>query len=202
MGALRAVAALWIAACTVAACTSTATLPPAETDWPSRQALLAKLDNWQLSGKLAVKTRTGAETARIDWQQTGTRTHLTLTGPGGWGRATVIADKHTLLLEKDGQQRLLDLADSAALERELGWDMPAAMLSYWIRGIPAPGIEIEAQALSGGRLSLLQQSGWSLHYERYQQVGHLTLPARIIFKGKSASGKIIIKQWKLDASRS
>jgi len=193
-------ATLLVAACILAACTSTSTLPPA-ADWQVRQTQIAQLDNWRFSGKLAVKTSNGADTARIVWQQTGRQAHLILTGPAGWGRATIIADAESILLEKDGQQQRLDLDDSAALERELGWDMPTSMLPYWIRGIPAPDVHIEEQTLSGGRLSTLLQSGWSLHYEQYQPVGSISLPARITFKGESASGKILIKQWTLDQAR-
>ena len=78
--------------------------------------------------------------------------------------------------------------------------MPAALLPHWIKGVPAPGVAIEEQTLSEGRLLLLQQSGWSLHYEQYQQVGQRSLPAKIRFEGASASGKILIKQWVLDES--
>ena len=120
----------------------------------------------------------------------------------GWGRATVIAENQTLVVERDGQRRHMNISDSAALERELGWNMPAALLPYWIRGIPAPGVKIGQRAVAQGRLTTLQQSGWSLTYESYQQVDHLILPAKITFEGESASGKIIIKQWTLGETRS
>ena len=118
MKSLRAVAAVLVAVC-VAACTSTPELPPVAGDWPARRAQLEQLDHWQLSGKLAVKTQSGADSARISWQQVGTQTYLTLSGPGGWGRATVIANKDSLLLERDGQQQHLNLADAA--EVDVNW---------------------------------------------------------------------------------
>jgi outer membrane lipoprotein LolB len=201
MSLLRALAAGLMAAC-VAACTSTPALPPDSSDWTTRRAQLEQLEHWQFSGKLAVKTQTSADSARINWQQQGAQTLLTLTGPGGWGRATVTADGHTLVLEKDGQQQRMNLADSAELERKLGWNMPAALLPHWIKGIPAPGVDIAAQTLDAGRLSQLEQAGWTLHYEQYQQMGQYSLPAKIRFEGASASGKILIKHWVLDETGS
>ena len=93
MHALRSLAIATLAACSLAACTSS-TLPlPSEKEWTQHQAELQRLENWQFSGKLAVVTRNGAETARINWQQTGAQTRLTLSGPVGWGRATVSRDR-------------------------------------------------------------------------------------------------------------
>ena len=158
------------------------------------------MEQWQLSGKLAVKTSTSADTVRINWIQNGPRTRLVLSGPVGWGRAIVVADGENLSLERNGQQQTMALDDPEFLERELGWAMPTAMLPYWVRGLPAPGVEIGGRLFSAGRLTQLQQSGWFLHYEQYQQVGPLVLPARITFQGETASGKILIKQWLLDAT--
>jgi outer membrane lipoprotein LolB len=200
MRSLRALAMGVLAACTLAACSTTQPLPT-DTQWRTHRAQLETLDHWQFSGKLAVKTPHGADTANINWQQHGEETRLTLSGPAGWGRATVTANADILVLEKDGSRRTMALDDSQSLERELGWDMPAALLPFWIRGMPAPGVNVAAQALVQGRLSTLEQSGWSLRYDKYQQVGQISLPARITFDGYNTSGKIILKQWLLDDSK-
>ena len=59
------------------------------------------MDNWHMSGKLAVRSNTAAESVRINWSQTGALTRLVLSGPIGWGRAVLVADKETLRLERN-----------------------------------------------------------------------------------------------------
>ena len=196
----RATSIVLVLAGMLSACSSLP--PPAESTWQQHRARLAALEHWQFSGKMAIKTATSAESVRISWHQGGQQSHLVLSGPVGWGRATITTDGKTLQLQRNGEQKTLALDDHGALERELGWALPAAQLPYWVKGLPAPGEPIDRQTLKQGRLLELHQAGWVLYYEQYQQVGQLTLPSKIVFEGKSSNGKILLKHWTLDSDSS
>jgi outer membrane lipoprotein LolB len=179
------------------ACAAAPVAPPSG-DWQAQRTALVALDTWQLRGKLAVNTSHSADSVNINWSQAATTTELILSGPIGWGRASIHSDGKNLRLERNGEQHTVLLNDDTALEQLVGWPMPVALLPWWIRGLPAPDIPVDALELEQGQLRVLSQSGWQLTYERYQQVGDLQLPTKIRFQGAQAMGKILIKQWYLE----
>ncbi|MCX2982484.1 outer membrane lipoprotein LolB [Halieaceae bacterium IMCC14734] len=172
-----------------------APLTPAGADWQTNRDALTALDNWQLRGKLAVVTQDSADSVNVNWNQQGAITHLILSGPIGWGRASINSDGQTLQLERNGETSTVMLDDERALVRLLGWPMPVALLPWWIRGLPAPDLPVDVLELQQGQLRVLSQQGWQLTYERYQPVGELQLPSKIRFRSEGAEGKILIKQW-------
>jgi outer membrane lipoprotein LolB len=182
-------------ACSTSTVTSTVTSPT--TDWKAHQAALHSLDTWQLRGKLAVSTERSADSVNVSWSQTATTTELILSGPIGWGRASIRSDGEQLLLDRNGSQHTVRLDDSAAVQQLLGWPMPVALLPWWIRGLPAPQAAVESMTTDQGRLQTLSQQGWQLDYQSYQQHGDLVLPSKILFQGPQVSGKILVKQWTL-----
>ena len=100
--------------------------PPAESNWQQHRTRLAALEHWQFSGKMAIRTPTTAESVRINWRQGGQHSQLVLSGPVGWGRATITTDGKNLQLQRNGEQQTLALDDHGALERELGgWKKPS-----------------------------------------------------------------------------
>ena len=179
------------------ACAAAPVTPPA-TNWQAHRDALTALDNWQLRGKLAVATQNTADSVNVSWSQTSAITELILSGPIGWGRASIRSDGHTLQLERNGEKSTVMLSDERALQQLLGWPMPVALLPWWIRGLPAPDLPADVLELQEGKLKVLAQQGWQLTYERYQQVGELQLPGKIRFHSAGAEGKILIKQWLLD----
>ena len=179
---------------------STSPVASPTTDWKTHQAALYSLDNWQLRGKLAVRTESSADSVNVSWSQAAATTELILSGPIGWGRASIRSDGEQLLLDRNGSQHSVRLDDSAALRQLLGWPMPVALLPWWIRGLPAPQTAVDAMTTSQGRLQTLSQQGWQLNYESYQQQGDLVLPDKIRFQGPQVSGKILVKQWTLGSA--
>lgn len=178
------------------ACAAAPVTPPGG-DWQAHRSALIALDSWQLRGKLAVQTTHSADSVNISWNQAAATTELVLSGPIGWGRASIRSDGQSLQLERNGQQHSVMVDDDKALEQLLGWPMPVALLPWWIRGLPAADVPVDTLELEQGQLRVLSQGGWQLTYERYQAVGDLQLPAKIQFRSALASGKILIKQWQL-----
>ena len=57
-------------------------------DWADHSAALTALESWSFSGKIALKTRHGADSASLEWRQVRDDLQFTVSGPVGIKQAT------------------------------------------------------------------------------------------------------------------
>lgn len=192
MRALRLVAIVLL----VSACSATPPLPPDADSFEAHRATLTDLQQWSFSGRIAVQSASGADSASLKWEQNGDDIRMALSGPVGIKEAILTRREGRLTLERNGEQQVLAPAEDPLLA-EFGWTLPLNHLPYWLRGLPDPDLPIEQQTTTGGRLSVLNQAGWALEYRDYQEVSGRALPRRISFSRADVSGKILLKEWQL-----
>lgn len=180
---------LWLTACTT-------TPPQPATEWDTHRSALLALESWQFSGRIAVQTDNGADSASLEWRQARDDLDLVVSGPMGIKEARLEQRDGRRVLLRDGERREL-LPGDDPLVREFGWSLPLEYLPYWLRGMPAPDLPVQARELESGRLARLRQAGWTLIYTEYQQVGQIALPRRIRFSREAVTGKILLKEWTL-----
>lgn len=180
----------------ISACTTTAPVPSVATDWNQHRNSVAAVTNWSFTGKVSIKTADLAENARLRWSQGPEILRLEISGPMGLKPILFERQGTDLRVFKDQQWQTLD-SETNALEAQLGWPLPLHLLPWWLRGLPAPAVEINGRTLVNGRLESLQQAGWTLLYEAYAMVDGISLPSRIRFQRQDVSGKILLKRWTL-----
>jgi outer membrane lipoprotein LolB len=90
-----------------------------------------------------------------------------------------------------------DISTADAIERNTGWDLPLQALPYWLKGLPAPDVRIQALELDpgGSLLSKLQQDGWLVLFERYKQFGDISLPTKLRIQRGTTTARVIIRDW-------
>ena len=186
---MAAAACLLLGACAVAP-----TDDGIRRDWQQHREALSALVHWEFSGRIALRSAKGQESARMRWSQQGSGLRVEASGPLGVGQRVLERKGGQTRLLQNGKWRHLDKLKTAA---ELGWPLPLEQLSWWLRGIPAPDEPPAQTRLDGDRLARLEQSGWTLEYREYKQVGGLHLPGRITFSGRGIEGKILLKRWTL-----
>jgi outer membrane lipoprotein LolB len=191
----RNLVAACFAAALLAGCVSPA---PAPTDkvWNQHRAEISELQHWSFSGKLALRSSRGADSARLRWVQTGEEIELELSGPVGFKQVRLVTRGEQTRLFRDGQWQSLDSTERS-LEEQLGWSLPLDYLPWWLRGLPAPQVPVGELLLDAGRLTRLQQAGWQVDYAAYQTVHAHSLPRTILFRREDVEGKILLKQWSL-----
>lgn len=169
--------------------------------WDEREQALLALDQWTLKGKIAVRQSGQSESAVINrWEQDGTAYRLLLSSAFlGMGSVRLQGDTDFLMIQTaDGE--LYRSNDPEALVQDVtGWRLPLSVLPYWVRGVPAPMQPAEL-GFADGRLSLLIQSGWEVHFQRYSEVieGRPPLPTLITATNGSARVRLAISDWQLD----
>lgn len=181
----------------LAACATQQALPPGNASWQQHSDALRELTRWSAEGKLALRTPDQSESAAINWHQTGVITRLQLSGPLGAAATTFYSDGKTLEIRQGEEMRSWDLTDSKALSRNTGWDLPLRSLPHWIKGLPAPDIDIQQMHMGPDQalIETLKQDDWEIRYEAYATFGAFTLPTRLHIQRDDTTVRLIIRDW-------
>lgn len=193
-GALAA--ALLLSAC--ATHPPAASLPPLHS-WGERQPLLlAAANHFTLSGRLAASHADQGISAGVHWQQQGTDAQLSLSGPLGFGGASVTLSAESISIRTNDGRELAGDAAMAELTRLLGFEPPLQSLHFWAVGVPDPtGGPATPMLDDQQRLSHLSQAGWSIAYEAYMPVQRQWLPRRLTMTREDLRLRLVIDDWRL-----
>lgn len=153
-----------------------------------------QIQRWNMNGKLGYRTAEDGGSATFDWHQTPRHGEIHFSGPLGFGSAE--------LTWRPGVARLRTGKGEwqARSPGELAWHLtgfwlPVSALEYWSRGLQWPGAPGEAQTNDAGQITHLQQLGWRLEFDRYENIGRVALPHRI----KATQGEdrftLLIREW-------
>lgn len=176
---MRFVAAC-VAAMMLAGCAPGFTLPAREVQF-------------ELSGRIAMRYKNEAGSGNIAWRHAAESDELLLTSPIGQGLARIVrTGKEVVLTTQDGQE--MRAVDAEALtEQALGFRIPLAGLTDWVRGragdSPPPD---HVRRDADGRLAELTQGGWTVEYQAYE--GKLPSRLRLLYPGIEL--RLAITEWK------
>jgi len=166
-------------------------------NWSQRQAKLAAIKYFQIDGAVAIKTPQKAFSANLHWQQMSAQNYIVnLFGPLGMGAVTIKGQPGLVTLQ-DSQQIYQAASPEQLLENNMDWELPITNLYYWVRGLPAPGLQAKIQLDKANHLILLQQQGWTITYLAYTQVSYLELPSKILLSNHYLSVRVVIGMWQL-----
>lgn len=188
-----------IALAILAGCaTQPAGVPPA-TQWQTYQERAASLTHWDLSAKVALRWRGGAENASLNWSQANDRSEVDLSGPFGAGAVRITQQGDRLEVERGGDRSTYDSSTPETLAAATGWPIPVSALPFWLRGLPDPDQSIEQLSLQDGRAEEIRQGGWKISYTAYAPAGSGSLPAtlRITHAGDNISLRLVKARWAL-----
>lgn len=179
----------------LAACTATGPVT-SSGDWQRQLAQVTALSHFTASGKIAMRTAEQAESGSLLWQQLGRATHIRLSGPMGLAATTIDSDGQVLEVRRGEDYSRWDLEDTGPPARTT-WDLPLTALAYWLRGVPAPELPLEALELDteAGLPRRFEQDGWVLSYRDFGSFQGYTLPTRIEASRDETRARIILRQW-------
>jgi len=196
--------ALWLFPALLLSACATAPQRPSQDvlqqAWRDRQAQLARLDQWNLEGRVAVSTPTDGWQASLRWrQQADGHYAIRIIAPLGQGSVALDGGPDGVVMRTTEHPRPVTAADAETLLYDrLGWRVPVAGLRYWILGLPDPKLEApELELDNEGRLASLTQDGWQVEYRGYQQVGAYQLPGKIFMENNSLKLRMVIRTWSL-----
>jgi len=155
-------------------------------------------EQWQIKGKLGVRSDSGNGSLSVNWQQINDNYLIYTQAALGQGAATLEGDNTRLVISAVGKAPVTSFAPNQLVEDTFGWKIPITDLKYWVRGIPNPeqdNTATKAQYDEAGNLTQLNQYGWSLSFSRYQKVQDWALPGRIRATQGNTTLTLIIRDW-------
>ena len=115
-------------------------------------------------------------------------------GRGAW-RLLVSRDEAVLTLA-DGEVYRAASVDRLIAE-QIGWPVPVAELSWWIRGLAAPVGRSQRSLGEAGELLDLQQAGWSIEFNRYRVFDDELMPGLVVARRGERLVKFVVGDWTL-----
>ena len=168
------------------------------SDQPSiKNPTLAELENWKVTGKLAVRTPQQAQSISLIWHQQNTNYKISLNGPMGFGSAIINGNQLQTTIQ-NGSKTLIGTPDQLGAKL-LGIPLSTDAMSWWIKGLASPNQPKASNIIyqQNGLISSLQQSGWQLQFSTYQTEGIYKVPKKITGRRGELSFKLVINQWNL-----
>lgn len=163
----------------------------------ARELRLSAQTQWGLQAHFAVSDGRDGGSGTLIWQQSGHRYSLDLRAPitgktarleGGPGGAVLTGVQQAPIRGEDAQALLAD---------QFGWHMPVAELTYWVRGLRAPGSPSELSFGQSGLPALLLQDGWKVEFRDWYADRDPPLPRKVYASKPPYSVKVLIEQWQV-----
>jgi outer membrane lipoprotein LolB len=176
----------FVAAVNLAGCALLAPPPPAGSTAP-----------FDIVGRVAVKFEGRAFTANLRWLHAAAREEVWLSTPLGQTLAHIQSDAAEATLTTADQQQYRAASVEALTRQALGWELPLARLTWWVRGEPVPG-RAPASVLrdEGSRLTVLDQDDWSMTFVNYPPAEHGGLPRRLDLRSGGQEIRLLIDGWR------
>jgi outer membrane lipoprotein LolB len=159
-----------------------------------RERALASQPNWQLQGRLGVSNAKDAGSGSLQWKQDGDAFRFSVHAPVT-GKTWVLAgDAHHVVLEGLHEQPVEGDDAAALLDRELGWKVPVAQLTEWVRAARAKG-EAQIEFRSDGLPAVIQQDGWKIEYPDYDSTHQPPLPRKVFASRGDSRVRLSVSEW-------
>lgn len=178
--------------------------------WKERMQSMRAIDQWELRGRLAVRTSKRGDTISMLWQREQDDHHINLYGPMGAGRVILDLDAQGAVLRDNKGETYTDDSAERLLYRVAGWRVPFRSMQHWVLGLAAPGDEYEFEVDRWGRLTELRQNGWHIAFEKYHYYDGQDMPRMLVMnalpgtehivddvddEGETIQVKAIIRSW-------
>jgi outer membrane lipoprotein LolB len=160
----------------------------------AREALLAAMPDWSLSGRIAVSDGYDGGSGRIEWHQHGSDFDIRLSAP--------ITRESWRLVRQGAQVRLEGLKGGtiegddaqALLQQAVGWDVPVDALAAWARGARS-GNTASLEFGADGLPALLGEQGWLVEYRAWTPATAPALPKKIFASQGASHVRLQVDHW-------
>lgn len=153
--------------------------------------------SFDILGRVLASHDGRAFSANFRWRYAAGDSEVWLMSPAGQTLAHIAADAGGATLTAADGQQYRALSVESLTQRALGWPLPLTELQHWIHGQAVPGDVIAAVGRDAhGRLSLLEQDGWSIRYAYPDPPDGKQQPRRLDMKQGAQRILMVIDEWR------
>ena len=191
-----------LAACMllVAACAGPRVRPDGAQD-PSllqrqvaREQSLSVRSQWSLRGRLGVSDGRDGGSGTLEWTQRGDAFRFSVHAPVTGKTWLLTGDARHAKLQGLRAETLEGDNAASLLQRELGWRVPVTELSWWARGMRAPG-KAELSLRGDGLPARIVQAGWQVNFLDYDESTNPPLPRKLYAESGNYKVRLAIQRW-------
>jgi outer membrane lipoprotein LolB len=185
---------LIVGGCVTPPQTTVATAPePAR--WEAHRSALQAIHSWTAEGRIAANFAGDSASGSVNWSQSFDLVDFRFRGPFGIGGFRVHGDDERLRVRTSRGDDFLLEDPIEDMRLQMGWALPVRAMRYWILGIPDPRGPVELAFLPAGALAALEQDGWMVEFEDYQERAGYTLPRKVTMRGDGVELRFVIDRW-------
>ena len=164
--------------------------------WQAREVMLGRLANWGLRGRIAMKQgRKAWQTHVIACWREGDGYRLDFLSLFGQQQARLEGVPGAVTLYLPKAKRVTARDPDQLLKAQLGWSIPVRGLRSWIRGLPVGSLPADRVLDQAGRITRMDQQGWSIEYRRYTVFEHVDMPKMLIFRRDELRLQLVVDRW-------
>ena len=182
----------------LSACAQKPVIVPDSFDYRDQLSQLGTLENWEVSGRMSIQTNDDAFSASFNWRKLIDYQRIEITGMLGQTYAILeISPDQTLLTVRD-QPPVVARDVDALMWSQLGFTIPVALLTDWIKAYPTRSTEDSIRIDGDGFIETMSYQGWEVTYKRYKKfsdIETLFLPSRTTVTNSRETIKLAIKAW-------
>lgn len=161
-----------------------------------RQSLSLEGATYLVEGKIAVRNEATSQTANFRWRQAGEGFDIEIWGLLGQGRTRLIGNARDVTVIR-GDEVLAAGQPDEVMTYHLGFSLPVAVMSAWLRGQPF-GRPREQVIDDEGRITAFNERGWQVEMARFREFepasGQLQ-PARIVARRDGQAVTVAIRRF-------
>jgi len=187
-------------AAALAACAPVRVKESAETNTAqsAREAKLAPITRWTLTAHIGVSDGKDGGSGELVWKQNGDNYDFTVHAPVTGKTWKLSGDASRATLEGVDSQPDTGRSPDRLLKDRLGWDVPLAQLSSWVRGLrargSAPNTVYDAQNLP----AVIEQDGWKVEYRDWFTDRNPPLPKKVFATRGNSRVRVSIEDWSIN----
>lgn len=152
---------------------------------------------FDLIGRVAVNFEGRSFSSSVRWLHAAGREEVWLMTPLGQTIAHIVSDDGGATLTSTDQKQYRAASVESLTRQALGWELPLARLTWWVRGEPVPGSRpAGAERDERGRLTFLDQDGWRIAFVNYPPGEHGGQPRRLDLKSAAQEIRFVIDGWR------
>lgn len=161
--------------------------------WETRRERLIRIDRFTLQARVSSGGLFGVK-GNLHWRQLPESFDMRVAGPFGIGAATITGRGREVEI-RTAKRTFTTQDPEGDLKARLGWTFPVTHLRYWVLGQPAPGSRAEFEFDRAGRIIALEQDGWTLAFDEYQDAGAVELPRKFEVANSELRLKVVVDTW-------
>lgn len=168
----------------------------AERNWQRHRAAVEKIERFTLAARVSSGGMFGVK-GDLRWQQSADGSFdIRISGPFGIGAVSIAGtDDEVEVRTRKGTYKSND--PEAWIKEKMGWTLPVRGLRRWVLGLPSPKSEANLELDLEGQAVVIEQEGWRLDFEEYEEHGQTLLPRRFEVANKDVKIKVLIDRWEI-----